>query len=256
MDSFILTPQLIVSAFVAGIFMFLAPCTLPLVPAFLGFIGGVSLGESHGEVTRADRLRMLQNTIFYIAGFSLVFIILGLSASFAGSFLRSHQEILLRISGGMIILFGLSLLGFLKFPAIQREKKFPIFSYIKKPGPAGSFLIGIAFATGWSPCAGPIMGAILTVAATAGMAPEGALLLSIFSLGLAIPFLLSAFFFGEALRIIKHASPILSRMYKLSGGLLIVLGLLLITDNFILLIIWGYKIFGFLRYEELLIRFL
>lgn len=256
MESFILTPQFIVSAFVAGMFMFIAPCTLPLVPAFLGVLGGVSLADAGGEITRRDRVRIVRNTVFYILGFSLVFILLGLGASAAASFLRSYQEILLRIAGVLLILFGFSLLGFLKIPFVGSEKKFPILSYIKKPGAGGSFLIGVAFATGWSPCAGPITGAILTVAATSGRAIEGAVLLSIFSLGLAIPFLLSAFFFGEALRLIKHAGSFLSKLYTFSGVLLIALGVLLITDNFILLIVWGYKLSSFFGYEEFLFRFL
>ncbi len=249
--------QLAFPAFLAGIFMFLAPCTLPLVPAFLGFIGGVSLSNGKvRELTREDRIKIITHTAIYVLGFSFIFVILGLGASTLGSFLRQYQGIILRLSGVLIIFFGFLLLGVVKLRFFEGVRSLPIFRKFQKPGKLGSFVMGVAFATGWTPCAGPIVGSILTIAAANGRALEGAMLLSIFSLGLAIPFLFTAFFFGWVLTVITKFTRYLEVLYKLSGVFLIGIGIILFTNNFTLLIELGYGLFNFLNYQDFLFRFL
>lgn len=248
--------SLIIPAFIAGILTFLAPCTLPLVPAYLGFISGASMEDlKDPQRSKQARLKIIVNAIFYLIGFSLVFIILGSLFGLGGAALAQYRVWLARIGGLFVIFFGLYMLGlfklpFLNFLAGDRQPKF--FKSLKPGTPVSSFAFGTAFATGWSPCVGPILGALLTLAATTTTVGQGALLLSVFSLGLAIPFLLIAVGIGSASNYINKVSKYLNVVSIIGGILLILLGILLFTNNFVLFTGEVYRIFNFINYDRLL----
>lgn len=242
--------ELTAPAFLAGVLMFLAPCTFPLVPAFLGAISGI---HSDKRSLRA-RKELVLNGLLFVLGFTFIFILFGTAVGWGGQFLFPYRRILGPIAGAFIILFGFSLLGVfrapiflattnlrLKIPGIPQERR-----------AVNSFLIGVAFGIGWTPCIGPILGSILLLATTAGSAMQGALLLAVFSLGLAIPFLFVAFAYATAGAAILKLSRAARMIEIISGAFLIFLGYLIFTHQFGLLIGWGYKIFKFINYERLL----
>jgi len=243
----------IISAFIAGILTFLAPCTLPLVPAYLGFISGVSTEDlDDPNKAHAARRKIFINGVFFIIGFSLVFILFGTLAGVIGQGLTPYRIWLTRIGGGLVILFGLFMLGVFNLSFLQVDKKIKIPSWLKVGKPSSSLAIGSAFAFGWTPCVGPILGSILLLASTSTTALQGALLLTVFSFGLAIPFLLVALGFSHATRYIEKISRYLKWVSIVGGVFLILLGGLLITNNFSLTIQYGYQLFDFINYEGLL----
>lgn len=191
---------LIVSAFFAGLLTFLAPCTLPMVPAFLGFISGVSTKELEDPATaEAARRKVLLNGIFFILGFSVIFILFGVLAGVVGQELAPYRIWFGRIGGLLVILFGLLMLGVFHMKFLQvggSAMKLP--SWMKAGNLSSSLLVGGAFAFGWTPCVGPILASILLVASTEGSAVAGAMLLTVFSLGLALPFILISFAISKA----------------------------------------------------------
>jgi cytochrome c-type biogenesis protein len=243
----------IAAAFFAGLLTFLAPCTLPLVPAYLGFISGVDQDElKNPETARSARGKVLKNGISFILGFSLIFIIFGVLAGFLGQTLAPWRIWLARIGGVLIILFGLFMLGVFKLPFLASDKRLPIFKWLKLGHPSSSFFIGGTFALGWTPCVGPILGSILLLAGTSATALEGGLLLSVFSLGLAIPFIFIAMGFSRATKYITAISKYLKWVSIIGGIFLILLGGLLVTDNFGLTIQYGYELLDFINYDRLL----
>jgi cytochrome c-type biogenesis protein len=223
-----------VVAFTSGLLSFLSPCVLPVIPSYLSFISGVSLDEMTGPDAEAGaRRRVVLNALAFIVGFSLVFVSLGASASAFYEVFAGHRR-LIRIAGGIaIILVGVYLLGFLKIPALDRY--FQVNLKDKPAGYLGSALVGITFAVAWIPCVGPILGAILALAATSS---SGVLLLSSYAAGLAVPFFLSAlavdwfFLFSRRFRRYVHY------VHIVAGVMLIVIGALLVTDYFSLLNIY------------------
>ncbi|MEX2033170.1 MAG: cytochrome c biogenesis protein CcdA [Candidatus Colwellbacteria bacterium] len=248
--------SLILPAFIAGIFTFLAPCTLPLVPAYLGFISGASLEDLKNPTrVRRARFRIILNAVFYLIGFSLVFIVLGSLFGLGGQALAQYRVWLARISGLFVIFFGLYMLNVLKLPFLNflSSDRQPKFLRTLKPGnPISSFVFGTAFATGWSPCVGPILGSILTLAAATTTVKSGALLLSVFSAGLAIPFLLIAVGVGSASSYINKISKYLNIVSVIGGVFLILLGILLITGKFNIFVGTIYQLFNFINYDRLL----
>ncbi len=183
------------SALLAGGLSFVSPCVLPLIPGYISFISGVSLEDLTDKEKAQQHLgRVALNTVFFVIGFSLIFIALGASASFIGGWLFSNLEYFNKIGGVLIFLFGLHVAGVFKIRALNYEKRFHTTS--KKFGILGSVVIGMAFAFGWTPCIGPILGAILTMAASHDTVWEGVLLLSFYSAGLGIPFILTALLFN------------------------------------------------------------
>lgn len=243
----------IVSAFIAGILTFLAPCTLPLVPAYLGFISGVSSKDlENPETAQRARRKIFLNGVFFILGFSLVFIAFGTLAGVIGQGLVPYRIWLTRIGGILVILFGLFMLGAFNISFLQTDKRIKMPSFIKVGKPTSSLAIGAAFAFGWTPCVGPILGSILLFTSIEGSALTGALLLTVFSAGLAVPFLLVALGFSHATQYIKKISRYLKWASMIGGVFLILLGILLLTNNFSLLVQYGFQIFGFLEYDALL----
>src|SRR5215831_17750936 len=176
------SPALPLLAVVAGVLSFSSPCTLPLVPGYLGFISGVS----------SSRGRTLGAAALFVTGFSLVFTALGAGASSIGSLLIEHRLLLERAAGLLIILMGLVVLGLMRLPLLMREGR-PLMERVR-PGPSGALFLGIAFAFGWTPCVGPVLGSILLLAGAQGTLTAGALLLLLYSLGLGVPFLAAALF--------------------------------------------------------------
>lgn len=221
-------------ALAAGFLSFLSPCVLPLLPSYLSFITGVSLEEliQGGKDSRIRKITII-NSLIFIFGFSLVFVLLGTSVSLVGNILFRYQIWITRIGGIFIIIFGLHLTGVLNLSLLQRDKRIHLG---RRPlGYLGSFLAGIVFAAGWSPCIGPILGAILFYAASQNSILLGISLLAVYSLGLAIPFFLSSLALQIFLEYYAKLRKHLRLVSLISGGLLIAVGVLLATNNFALL---------------------
>ncbi len=243
----------IISAFVAGILTFLAPCTLPLVPAYLGFISGVSAKDlKDPNKAEATRRKIILNGVFFILGFTVIFISFGVLAGFLGQSLASSRTILAQVGGVLVIIFGLFMIGAFKIPFLQVDKRIKIPKFLHIGKPTSSFAIGSAFAVGWTPCVGPILGSILLLATAQTTAVTGGVLLAVFSMGLAIPFILIAVAFSKATKYIEKATKYLKWVSIIGGVFLIVIGILLLTNNFTLLIQYGYQLFDFINYEGLL----
>lgn len=245
----------IFSAFIAGLLMFLAPCTLPIVPAYLGFISGVSLKDLEkldGEERKKAQRRILFNGIAFVLGFTLIFVFFGVLAGLLGQALAPIRIWLTQIGGVFVIFFGLFMLGVFNLKFLQVEKRFKMPSFLKMGSPITSFGIGSAFAFGWTPCVGPILASILLLASTSSTALQGGLLLLVFSFGLAIPFLLVAALTSYASNFIQKGSRYLKWVSIIGGVFLIGLGLLLVTNNFGLTIQYGYQLFEFFNYDALL----
>jgi len=232
----------IVSAFVAGLLMFLAPCTLPLVPAYLAFIAGIKPGET---INRSAHRRIVINSIFYSIGFSVVFIGFGILAGLASLFVAIVRDILMPIMGVLIVLFGLQMLHFINLSFIFKTASFPMPTFLKPGSPVSALVIGMAFALGWTPCVGPMLATILLMAGTSGTVLSGALLLGVFSLGLAVPFILTALLYSSASSYIANYSSFIKITETLGGIFLIIIGALILTDNFELTLVYGYRIMEF-----------
>lgn len=218
-------------AFAAGVLSFLSPCVLPLVPSYLGFLTGMTLEEMSGR----RRMAMI-HALLFVFGFALIFVILGASATALGSALKYYQVWLQRVGGVLIILFGLYAMGVFKFRFLQMEQRVHL---DRKPiGYLGSVLVGMAFAAGWTPCIGPILGGILGMAATQGDVGRGMALLGAYSAGLAVPFLAAAWAMEAFLDWFQKFRKYLPWVMRLSGLLLIFVGLLMVTGEFTRLAGW------------------
>lgn len=246
---------LIIPSFIAGILTFLAPCTLPLVPGYLSFIAGVSPKElKNPETVAAAKRKIFLNGIFFVLGFTAVFVLLGSVFSIGGVALGRWRGVITRIGGLFIVLFGLFMLGALKLPflnALQAEHRVKFPQWLKPGNPSSAFIFGSTFALGWSPCVGPILGAVLTLAATSGTIGQGAFLLTIFSLGMGIPFLIIAATIGSASRYLNKLGKYVHAIEIVGGILLIILGLLMFFDQFQVFIGWMYNALEFLNYDGL-----
>lgn len=221
-------------AFIAGLASFLAPCVIPLVPAFIGYISGVSVSDlTNPDGSSRYNSKVLVNSLFYIAGFSLVFILLGLSATAISKTLALNRSLFLQIGGSLIILFGLYSLGafnFLRFTL--KEFQFQLPESLRTIRFLGPFLLGTTFALAWTPCVGPILGAILTLAATTQNLAESGLLLFVYSLGISLPFLLIALTLGSSYKLLLNFGSKLNIITWIGGFLLIIIGILMVTQNY------------------------
>ena len=217
------------AALLAGLLSFFSPCVLPLIPAYFTFITGLSLDELTDAPPAGIRRRVILSTLAYVCGFSVVFILLGASASWLGGLVSSYSEAI-RIAGGtVVILLGVHLTGIIRFRGLEVEKRLHL---KRKPlHLLGTFFIGMAFAAGWSPCIGPLLGSILIVAGSQDTVREGVILLSIYSGGLALPFILISVFINFLLHFIRRANRALRYVNAVSGVLLIVVGLMLVTNK-------------------------
>ncbi len=218
-------------AFSAGVLSFLSPCVLPLIPSYVTFVTGLSVDD----VSRARRA-VLVHSLLFILGFTVIFLALGATATVLGRALIVHRAWISRIGGALIIVFGLYMLGVLNLSALSRERRIHLAN--KPLGYLGSVLVGIAFGAGWTPCIGPILGAILLYTSSAADFGRGFWLLLAYSLGLAVPFLLSALAIERFLAAFARFRPRLVWVSRVSGILLIAVGLLLLTDYFTILASW------------------
>jgi cytochrome c-type biogenesis protein len=228
-------------AFLAGVVSFLSPCVLPLVPGYLSMISGASIEELRKEVSRELFRRVLRNSLAFIVGFTVVFVLLGASATWVGKFLLAQRTTFNIIAGIIVVIFGLHLTGLVKIPLLYREARLDAGAPRRSLG--GAFLMGFAFAFGWTPCIGPILAAILALAAQRETVFQGMFLLAVYSAGLAIPFLLTSLGLGTFLRFYGGFRKHLQAVEVASGVLLIALGTLMAFNK--LTIISGY--FSFLN---------
>jgi cytochrome c-type biogenesis protein len=224
-------------AFSAGLFSFLSPCVLPLFPSYLSFITGMSVDRLAGDVTAGARTRVLLHSLFFIAGFTAVFVSLGASFSAAGQFLLDYRDAIRIAGGALIIIFGLYIAGALSVGAFGRTKQLQIRS--KPAGLIGSFAVGLTFAIGWTPCVGPILGSILTLASNDKTVRQGIGLLLAYSAGLGVPFLLSSVALGGFLRFFKRYRPFIPTVERVAGLLLVAVGVLVVTNYYIVLNSWA-----------------
>jgi cytochrome c-type biogenesis protein len=216
------TPTLGV-AFAAGLLSFLSPCVLPLVPTYLAYVGGSGA---------AKRALLLRNALLFVLGFSLVFIAMGASASALGSLLRDYRSELMVVGGVIVIGFGLVMLGLVRVPFLYRDTRRPMGEDAQPQTPWGALALGSAFGFAWTPCIGPVLGGILTIAGASGTLATGVGLLAVYSLGLAIPFLLAAIAIDPFLRVSRGIRPYLRWVERVAGVLLVVVGLLMVTGTF------------------------
>lgn len=229
------------AAFGAGVLSFVSPCVLPLIPGYLSYISGVSLDEMQGTGAAAvgvgpARRRVLVASIFFILGFSFVFISFGAAASALGQYMLERQRLFAKVAAVIVILFGLHTMGVMRIGWLYSEKRMQVDQ--KPKGMIGAFFVGLAFAFGWTPCIGPILAGILAVAGAQQTVGQGVRLLAVYSLGLGIPFLLTALainqFFTAFARIRKHYHAI----EVVSGLMLCVIGVLIFTDRFTRIATW------------------
>lgn len=252
-----LEPIFFLYAFIAGVLMFLAPCTLPLLPAYLGFISGVTENEiRHPETKKKARKHIFKNSLFFVFGFSTVFILTGMSVGFLGSLIPPVITNLLTIAGGiLIIVFGLFLVGALTSSFLTRERRVRIPSWLQVGIPSSSYLLGFAFAIGWTPCIGPVYGTILIYAGSTQTALAGVLLLSIFSFGFSLPLLALAFVISHATKVVEKITPYLRSVSFIGGVALIVIGITLLVGNTVLTN-WFFYLFKYLDFGETLMPYL
>jgi cytochrome c-type biogenesis protein len=220
----------LLAAFAAGFLSFVSPCVLPLIPGYISFVSGMSVDEMRGDAAPATpRLQIFLTSLAFVIGFSLVFVALGASATAIGKFLFARLPLFSKIAGAVLIVFGLHTMGVFRLAFLETEKR--VHSQRKPAGPFGAMLVGVAFAFGWTPCIGPILGGILAIAGSKNSVAEGVTLLAVYSLGLGIPFLLTSLainqFFGAAKRIRRYYHAI----ELASGALLIVIGVLIISGE-------------------------
>ena len=218
-------------AFASGLLSFLSPCVLPLVPSYIGFLTGMSAGE----VAKRRRLAVL-HALAFVVGFSLVFVLAGATATALGRAIRYNDVWIQRIGGGLLILFGILMLNIIPVPFLNREARWHLQD--KPVGFFGSLLVGITFGAGWTPCIGPILGGILSLAATETSVGRGMLLLTVYSFGLAVPFLLAALALDRFLAWFQRFRRYMPWVQRIGGILLIVVGILLVTGAFTRLAGW------------------
>ncbi len=225
------TPDIgIFTALIAGVISFASPCVLPIVPGYLSFITGLGLDQLTSQEHRSRVLKVASvNSALFVIGFSIVFVLLGASATAVGNLLREHLDILGKIAGVIIIVLGLHMVGLIKIPILLYEKK--VQAGAKAPGTIRSFLAGIFFAFGWTPCIGPILAGILAIAAVQETATQGMVLLAVYSLGLGVPFILSAVFLNGFFTTFSKLKRHVHKVEIAGGVILIAIGALIVTNN-------------------------
>ncbi|WP_435169482.1 cytochrome c biogenesis CcdA family protein [Falsirhodobacter sp. 1013] len=225
LDAGLLSAMMI--ALTAGVLSFLSPCVLPIVPPYLAYMSGISMNDMRGE---GGRRRILLPALFFVMGLSTVFLFLGLAASALGTALLQYQDVMTKVAGVVVILFGLHFIGLLRIPLLNREARMDAGD---QGGSAlGAYVLGLAFAFGWTPCIGPQLGAILSLAATEANVARGTALLGVYAIGLGLPFLLAALFINRAIGVMNRLKPWMGVIEKAMGALLILVGVALVTGLF------------------------
>ncbi|MBY6200142.1 cytochrome c biogenesis protein CcdA [Maritalea mobilis] len=234
-----LLPAMLV-ALTAGVLSFLSPCVLPIVPPYLAYMSGITMADmaedAAEDARRAARKKALLAALFFVLGLSTVFIFLGFTASIFGQFFLQNQILLARIAGAVIIVFGLHFLGVINIPLLNREARLDAGD---QGGTAfGAYVLGLAFAFGWTPCIGPQLGAILSIAATEASVTRGTVLLAVYAVGLGIPFLLAAGFIDKAMGVMARLKRHMRMIERAMGLLLVAVGLALMTGAFSAMSFW------------------
>jgi len=223
----------LLTAFVAGMISFISPCVLPIVPGYLSFISGVSMQElkveTDGERKRQLLRQVAARSLLFVLGFSLVFVAMGASATYIGAWFAGNRLTLARIAGVVIILFGLHTMGLTPIKWLNYEKR--LHTQRKPLGLAGAFLVGLAFAFGWSPCIGPILAMVLALAATQETVSQGVMLLAVYSLGLGLPFIASGLAINRFLGVFSRMKQHMKAVEVTAGVLLVAVGFLVMTDK-------------------------
>jgi len=228
-------------AFTAGLLSFLSPCVLPIIPSYLSFVSGVSLEEMRSPYTTGNvRRRVVFNSLAFIVGFSLIFVSLGASASYLGSLFFGYRNFIRTLGGAFIILVGIYLMGFFKISLLDRYLQFNLRD--KPAGYVGSVLVGVTFAVAWIPCVGPILGAILALAGASAEIGKGILLLTTYAAGLAVPFFLSAIAVNSFFQFSQTFRRYINVVHVAAGILLVIVGILLVTDYMTLLNIYAIRL--------------
>jgi cytochrome c-type biogenesis protein len=228
-----LLPAMLI-ALAAGVLSFLSPCVLPIVPPYLAYMGGISMGEMRGDTVA--RRRVVVPALFFVLGLSTVFLFLGFTASILGRFFLENQLLLARVSGAVVIVFGLHFLGILRIPLLDREARMQAG---EGGGSAfGAYVLGLAFAFGWTPCIGPQLGAILSLAATEASLARGTTLLGVYAIGLGLPFFLAALFIERAMGVMGRLKRHMRMIERAMGVLLIIVGAALMTGMFSAFSFW------------------
>ena len=232
-----------IGALVAGILSFLSPCVLPLVPPYLCFLGGTTFDQLTGEDETPSHVysTVVLSAIAFVLGFTTVFVALGASATVAGQFLAENLMILSKIAGVIIIIAGLHFLGVIHIPILHREARYH--AEARPAGLAGAYVIGIAFAFGWTPCIGPVLAAILALAAGQDSVSQGVSLLLVYSLGLGIPFIIAALAIKPFLKTLHRFRRHLATMEKVLGAFLVLTGILFLTNSMTLIAGWLIEFF-------------
>jgi cytochrome c-type biogenesis protein len=215
-------------ALAAGMISFLSPCVLPIVPPYLAYMSGVSMSELTTE--QEARCKAIVAALFFVMGLSTVFLFLGFTASVFGAFFLQNQDLFSKIAGGVVIIFGLHFLNIFRIPFLDREARIETG---ETGGSAfGAYVLGLAFAFGWTPCIGPQLGAILSLAAGEASIARGTILLGVYAAGLGIPFLLAAIFLNRAMGVMNKLKRHMGTIEKVMGGLLLFVGVMLVTGAF------------------------
>src|SRR3954467_7118932 len=225
----------LLAAFAAGFLSFVSPCVLPLIPGYISFVSGVSVEEMRSDAApAASRVQIFFTSLAFVIGFSIVFVALGASATAVGKFLFAKLPLLTKIAGAILIVFGLHTMGVFRLAFLDTEKR--VHSQRKPAGPLGAMLVGIAFAFGWNPCIGPILGGILAIAGSKDTVLAGVELLAVYSLGLGMPFLLTSVAINQFFAATKRIRKYYHAIELVSGGLLVAIGVLIFTNQFTLIV--------------------
>lgn len=234
-----------IGAFVAGLLSFLSPCVLPLIPSYITYITGLSFSDLDAEhPSHVVRRKTMLHSLAFVAGFTVIFVLLGASATFIGSFLQEHMELVRKAGGVLIMVFGVHVTGLVPFKWLLGEKRVSLKN--KPAGYAGSFFVGLAFAAGWTPCIGPILASILMIAATEEKVGYGVVLLLLYSIGLGIPFLLSSLALHRFILVFNRFKKHIRLFEIITGFFLIVIGIMIFTNW--LSILSGYANMLFLKH--------
>ena len=232
-----------IGAFIAGLLSFLSPCVLPLIPSFITYITGLSFSDLQAEhPTHKVRQQTIIHSLIFIAGFTTVFVLLGASATFIGNYLQAHMALLRKIGGVLIVIFGVHVSGIFDIGLLLGEKRLTI--HRKPAGYLGSFIVGVAFAAGWTPCIGPILASILMVAAAEETVFRGIMLLLVYSLGLGLPFFLASLAMHQFLVFFNRFKKYIRIFEIVTGVFLIVVGVLIFTNYLAVIARYTNMLFG------------
>jgi cytochrome c-type biogenesis protein len=237
-----LDPLTLLLAAGAGLLSFVSPCVLPLLPAYLGYMTGLTADELQDQRDVSTRAHVLGRSLAFVVGLSLIFALLGASASAVGRVLVQHQILIVRLAGVVVVILGLHTLGLIRIPLLYREKRLSFGgtdgSYL------GALLLGAAFAAGWTPCIGPFLAGLLALASQEQTVSQGMLLLFVYGLGLGIPFVLTGLALGTSLKLLSRVKARMQALELVSGFLLVGMGLLIFSDRLSLISAWLTGVFG------------